>query len=149
MLCKQCLGNLRSEVSKIYNKRVTSCFLDILKSLYHVDLALYDTDRTFVNIRVSVFFFVCFHQSFSSAYRQALRKTISAHCNNSDFQFWHVIHCNTSFLCFLGFLCFIFASFFTLPVFSRLRSRYSRLSIRKTHRQFRLPHGRSAIYSLR
>ena len=33
-----------------------------------------------------------FHKGFASVYRQALRETVSAHCNDSDFDFWHVVH---------------------------------------------------------
>ena len=43
MFCQQSLGNLRSEVSKIYNQRITAGCLDVLKCLHHMDLTLYDT----------------------------------------------------------------------------------------------------------
>ena len=36
---------LRTEVAQIYAQRVAACLLDILQSLYHMDLALYNTDN--------------------------------------------------------------------------------------------------------
>ena len=92
MFCKKCLGNLRSEVSKIYAKCITSCFFDIFKSLDHMDLTLYDTDRTLIDIFCIVFLCVSIYKSFSSVYGKAFRETISADCNDSDFNFWHIVH---------------------------------------------------------
>ena len=92
MLCKKGLRNLRSEVSKIYTECVTACFFDILQSLDHMDLTLYDTDRTFVDILCIVFLCVSVYKSFSPVYGKAFRKTISADCNDSDLNFWHVVH---------------------------------------------------------
>ena len=92
MLCKQGLRNLRSEVSKIYHQSIAACFFDILQSLYHMDLTLHDADRTFINILFPVFCLISLHQGFPSGDRQALRKTISAHCYNTDLQFWHILH---------------------------------------------------------
>ena len=63
MFCKKCLRNLRSEVSKIYTECVTACFFDILQSLDHMDLTLYDTDRTFVDILCIVFLCVSFYKA--------------------------------------------------------------------------------------
>ena len=91
MLCKKGLRNLRSEVSKIYTECVTACFFDILQSLDHMYLTLYDTDRTFVDILCIVFLCVSFYKSFSPVYGKAFRKTISADCNDSDLNFWHVV----------------------------------------------------------
>ena len=70
-----------------------SCpFFDILQSLYHMDLTLHDTDRTFIDILFPIFCLISLHQGFPSGYGQALRETISAHCYNTDFQFWHILH---------------------------------------------------------
>ena len=57
-----------------------------------MDLTLYDTDRTFVDILCIVFLCVSFYKSFSPVYGKAFRKTISADCNDSDLNFWHVVH---------------------------------------------------------
>ena len=50
IFCKKSLRNFGTEVSKVYAKCVTSSFLDILKSLYHVDFALYDTYWALINV---------------------------------------------------------------------------------------------------
>ena len=92
MLCKQGLRNLRSEVSKVYCQSVAACFFDILQSLYHMDLTFHDTDRTFIDILFPIFCLISLHQGFPSGYGEALRETISAHCYNTDFQFWHILH---------------------------------------------------------
>ena len=63
-----------------------------LKCLHHVDLTLHDTDRAFINRTFSVFLLIRIDQCFSPVYRQALRETVAAYCDNSDLQFWHVIH---------------------------------------------------------
>ena len=116
MFCKQCLRNLRSEVSKINNQCVTSCFLYIFQGLHHVDLTLYDTDRTFIDSSFTIFFCVGIDQCFSSVHGKTLRETISAHCYNTDFQFWHVTH--NKILAF--FILVIISIFFMLcyPHFS-------------------------------
>ena len=45
MLCQQGFCNFRAEVAQIYAQRVAACLLDILQSLYHMDLALYNTEE--------------------------------------------------------------------------------------------------------
>ena len=57
-----------------------------------MDLALYDTDRTLIDIFCIVFLCVSFYKRFSSVYGKAFRETVSADCNDSDFNFWHVVH---------------------------------------------------------
>ena len=59
----KCFASNVSEISgpkfpRYTTECVTSCFLDIFQSLYHVDLALYDTDRTFIDILLSPYFSV-------------------------------------------------------------------------------------------
>ena len=85
VLSKKCLGNLGSEVSKVNAKRVTSCLLDVLKSLNHVDLALYDTDGALIDISCAILISVSFNESFSSVNRKTLGETITAYCYNTDF----------------------------------------------------------------
>src|SRR5699024_2944403 len=92
MFRKQCFRYLRAKVSKIYNKCIAPCFLDILKCLHHMDLTLHDTDRTLIDCSFTVFLLIRIDQCFSPVYRQALRETVAAYCDNSDFQFWHVVH---------------------------------------------------------
>ena len=108
MFCKERLCNLRSKVSKINDQRITSGLFDVFQRLYHVDLTFHDTDRTFVNIVIPVFCFVCIYKGFSSCYGKALRKTVTADCNDSDFHFWHVVH--DSFLLFISTMLFHFLS---------------------------------------
>ena len=45
-------------------------FFDIFQSFDHLNLAFYDTYRTFINVICSIFFCVSFYQSFSSVYRK-------------------------------------------------------------------------------
>ena len=85
MLCKQGLGNFRSEVSKIYAECVTACLLDVLKSLYHMDLALHDTDGALVDVRSAVLVCVSLDQGLSSVDRQAFGKAVTADSDNTDF----------------------------------------------------------------
>ena len=110
MLCKKCLGDLRTKVSKVYTKSVAACFFDVFKSLNHMNLALYNTDWTFINILCVIFLCVGLNKSFSSVYRKAFRETVSADCNDSNFYFWHVIH---DF--FLHFFCYllVYSCFYT------------------------------------
>ena len=68
VLGKKCLRNFRTEVSKVNNKSVASGFLDILKSLYHMYFAFYDTYRTFVNILSIIFVCVSLYKILSSCY---------------------------------------------------------------------------------
>ena len=93
MFCQQSLGDLRSEVSKVYAEGITTGFFDILESLDHMDLALDDTDGIFVDVCCIIFFCVSVHKSFSSVYRQGLRETITAHCHDTNFYFGNVVHC--------------------------------------------------------
>ena len=83
MLCQQRLRDLRPKVSKVDTKCVASCLFEILQRLYHVDFALYDADRTFIDVFCRIFLLVGFHQISSSRYGKALRKTVSAHRNDS------------------------------------------------------------------
>ena len=87
MLCQQGFCNFRAEVAQIYAQRVAACLLDILQSLYHMDLALYNTDRTFINIRNVIICLVSLYQSLSSVDRQRFRDTVPADCYNTDFHF--------------------------------------------------------------
>ena len=69
VLCKQRLGNFRTEVAKVNDKRVAACVLYVFKCLYHVDLALHDTDRALIDICCTVFICVGLYQCLSSVYR--------------------------------------------------------------------------------
>ena len=92
MFCKQGLGDLRPEVSKVDNQCIASGFLNVLEGLYHMDLTFYDADRTFIDGSFAVLCCVSVDQCFSPVYGQALRETVAAYRNNSDLQFWHVVH---------------------------------------------------------
>ena len=110
MFGKKCLRNLRSEVSKIYTKCITSCIFDIFQSLNHMDFTFYDTDWTFVDIFCIIFFCISFYKSFSSVYGKAFRETVTAYCNNSNFYFWHVIHDKNSSILYSRYFVFNFHS---------------------------------------
>ena len=56
MLRQQCLCNLRSEIAEVYDKCLTPGSLHILQRLNHMYLALHDTDRTFIDVILSVLF---------------------------------------------------------------------------------------------
>ena len=70
MFCKKCFGNFRSKVSKVNTKCIAACFFDVLKSLYHMNFAFYDTDWTFVDILCIIFVCISLYKSFSSVYRK-------------------------------------------------------------------------------
>ena len=108
MFGKKCFGNLRSEVSKIYTKCITSCFFDIFQSLNHMDFTLYDTDWTFVDIFCIIFFSISFYKSFSSVYGKAFWETVTAYSNDSNFYFWHVIHDKNSSILYSRYFMFRF-----------------------------------------
>ena len=70
MFGQQGLGDLRSEVSKVYAQRVASCFLDIFQRLHHMNLALNNADRALIDILCRIFFAISFYKSFSAVYRE-------------------------------------------------------------------------------
>ena len=107
MFCKKCLGDFRSEVSKIYTKCITSCFFDIFQSLNHMNFTLYDTDWTFVDVFCIIFFSISFYKSFSSVYGKAFRETVTAYSNDSNFYFWHVIHDKNSSILYSRYLFYV------------------------------------------
>ena len=85
MLCKQCLGNLRAKVAKVYAKSVTSVVLDVLQCVHHVDFALDNADRALVNIRRVILFRVRLHQRLSPVDRKRCRETITAYRHDTNF----------------------------------------------------------------
>ena len=87
MFSKQGLCDFGTKVSQVNAKGVAACLLDILQSLYHMDLALYNTDRTFINIRNVIICLVSLYQSLSSVDRQRFWETVPADCYNTDFHF--------------------------------------------------------------
>ena len=110
MLCQKCLGNFRTEVAKVYAEGITACFFDVFQSLYHVDLALHDTDRAFIDIFCVIFCFVSIHQRLSSVYGKALREAVTADSYDTQFDFWNVVHDSVPpyILCLL-FICLFLA----------------------------------------
>ena len=69
MLCQKRLGNFRSEIAKIYAKRVTAGFFHIFKRLHHMDLTLNDANRTLINILFAVFLFIRGYERLPSVHR--------------------------------------------------------------------------------
>ena len=61
VFCQKCFGNFRTEVSKVYTKRITAGFFDILQSLNHLNFAFYDTDWTLINVICAIFLCVSFY----------------------------------------------------------------------------------------
>ena len=92
MFCEQSLGYLRSKIAKVYAQRVASGLLDVLKRLHHMDLAFYDADRAFIDIRLAIFCLVCVCQRLPSIDREALWEAVSADSNDSYFDFRYVHH---------------------------------------------------------
>ena len=85
MLCKQGLGDLGTEVSKVYAERVTLCLLDILQCIYHIDLALDDGNGALIDISSAVLLGVSIHQCFSSVDCQGSGETVTAYTDNTNF----------------------------------------------------------------
>lgn len=90
MLCQQCLGDLRTEVAQIDAQRIAAGFFQIVQRLYHVDLAFHNADGTFVNILGIILFGIGIDQRLAAVYRQALRKAVTADCDNADFHFRNI-----------------------------------------------------------
>ena len=118
MFSKKCFTDFRTKVSKVYAKSVTSCFLDIFKSLNHVNFTFYDTDWAFINAFCSIFFCVSIHQRFSSVNGQRLWEAVTANCNHADFNFWHVKHN-------------LYPPYFIPPLRGNVSINYSKSSVRQ------------------
>ena len=104
MFRKKCLGNFRTKIAEVYTERVTTGFLDIFQCLYHMDLALHDTDGAFINIFRVIFCPVSFHKRFSPVYGKALRETVTTDSYDTQFDFWNVVHDSCSSL---YFVCYV------------------------------------------
>lgn len=90
VLCQQRLGDLRTKVAQIDAQRIASGFFQIVQRLYHVDLAFHNADGTFVDILGVILFGIGIHQRLAAVYRQALRKAVTADCDNADFHFRNI-----------------------------------------------------------
>ncbi len=100
MLREQCLRDLRAKVSKIDHKGVASRFPDVLKSLDHMDLALDDADRTFIDIIRAVLRGVRVDQSLPAVDRQRSREAVTADSHDTYLNLWDVCE-HVEFLLFL------------------------------------------------
>ena len=90
MLSQKSLGDFGTEVSEVDAECVAACSLDVCESLYHMDLALDDTDRTFINVRFVVLGFVSVYKHFSAVHGEALRETVTADGDDAKFHFGDV-----------------------------------------------------------
>lgn len=70
--------DFNTQVIELLDRRIAARFLHILQRLHHMNLALHDTNRTFVNIRRLIFRRIRLHQRFASIDRQTLRETVTA-----------------------------------------------------------------------
>ena len=108
---QQSFCGLRSEVSKVNNQSVASCFVYFSQSFHHIFFALY-YGRTFVDFSV-----VCSYDSFSSVLGQSHRKAVTAYCNDSQFDFRHVDHdFIPPLLCIFDCIGFLFGCSPLVPV---------------------------------
>ena len=92
MLGEQRLGDFRAEVAEVNDKRVAAGVLDILERLNHVDLALDDADRTFIDFRGAVLFRVGLHQRLSAVDGKGLREAVAADRDDADLDLRDVVH---------------------------------------------------------
>ena len=92
VLCEQGFCDLRTEIAEVYAQSVAACLLDILKSLDHVDLALNDTDGTFVDVRCAVLVGVSLDDSLASVNGKALGEAVTGYCNYAKLDFRNVGH---------------------------------------------------------
>jgi hypothetical protein len=83
-------GDFGTEVSEVDAERVAACSLDVCESLDHMDLALDDTDRTFINVRFVVPGLVGVHKLLSAVHGEALRETVTADGDDTKFHFGDV-----------------------------------------------------------
>ena len=92
VLCKQRLGNFRTEVAKVNDKRVAACVLYVFKRLYHVDLALHDTYGALINFGSTELLCVSVDQCLSAVDRKGFREAVTADGNNADLDLGNVVH---------------------------------------------------------
>ena len=103
VLCKQGLGDLRPEVSKINDQRVAACLLDVFKGLDHMDLTLDDTYRTLIDVIGVVLCLVRIDQCFSSVDRERCREAVTAHSNDTNLCLRDVVKHVSYLLYYLSF----------------------------------------------
>ena len=112
MLCKQGLRYLRPEVAKIDRQCIAPGFPYVLQCLHHMDLALYNTDRTFIDSFLPVFLLISLHQILSSRHGQTLREAVAADSHHCDLHFWHVTHNHCTSFAFVYYKIIISTYFF-------------------------------------
>ncbi len=85
MLCKQGLGNFRSEIAKVNAESVASCLLDILQCMYHVDFALDNGNRALINVICAILLRISLDDSLPAVYGERCREAVSRHGHNTNF----------------------------------------------------------------
>ena len=80
----------------IRDRSVTAGLFHVLKGLHHMNLALYDTYGTLVDIRRVILLRISLHQSFSAVHRKRFREAVAAYGYDSHFYRRYVYHSKSS-----------------------------------------------------
>ena len=102
MLCQKSLGDFRSEVAEEYAQGVAAGLLNIRQRVDHIDFALDNRDGALINIGRIILGSIRFYKGFPPRLCEAGRETVTADTNDTDFDFWNVVH--SSFLSLLKML---------------------------------------------
>ena len=87
LLCKHGIRDLGTKVAQIYAQGIASLFVDVLKSVLHIDLALDDRHGTFIDIGCVILLSISVNQCLSSSDSQICGEAVTAHAHDADLHF--------------------------------------------------------------